>query len=199
LDILSKTIDKFGGVSELIWLGIGLFFGLHVMPSLPDVRDKLISRMGENRYKGVYSLLSLVGLILIGLGFSRMDYQEIWPSPTWGSHLALTVMPIVFILLVAAELKGQIRKTIKHPMIISILLWAVVHLINNGDRASLYLFGSFALFSLFSIISSNRRGKLPSYTTAKSKHDVIAVGIGIVLFAGVLWGHEFLFGVAPTF
>jgi len=155
--------------------------------------------MGENRYKRAYSLVVLIGLVLIAVGYTRMDYQELWPSPVWASHLALTVMPIVFVLLVAAELKGHIRKKIKHPMMIGVLLWAAVHLVANGDRASLYLFGTFALFSLFSIISSSRRGKLPNYTTAKSMHDVIAVGIGIVLFAGVLWGHEFLFGVAPTF
>ncbi len=183
----------------MIWLGIGLFFGSHVIPSLPSVRDRLIDRMGNNRYMGAYSLVALSGLILIAIGYSRMDYQELWPSPVWASHLALTVMPIVFVLQVAAELKGHIRKKIKHPMIIGILLWAVVHLVNNGDRASLYLFGSFALFSVFSIISSNRRGKLPSYATAKTKHDIIAVVIGVVLFVGVLWGHEFLFGVAPTF
>lgn len=183
----------------MIWLGIGLFFGLHVMPSLPNLRDRLIGRMGETPYKAAYSLVALIGLILIAMGYSRMDYQELWPSPDWASHLALAVMPIVFILQVAAELKGHIRKTIKHPMIIGILLWAIVHLIANGDRASLYLFGSFAVFSVFSIISSSRRGKFPKYTTPKIMHDVIAVGIGIVLFAGVLWAHEFLFGIAPTF
>ena len=183
----------------MIWLGIGLFFGAHVIPSLPNLRDRLIDRMGNNRYKGAYSLVALSGLVLIAIGYARMDYQELWPAPVWASHLALAVMPIVFVLQVAAELRGHIRKKIKHPMIIGILLWAVVHLVNNGDRASLYLFGSFALFSVFSIISSSRRGKLPNYTTAKSKHDVIAVVIGVVLFAGVLWGHEFLFGVAPSF
>ena len=183
----------------MIWLGIGIFFGLHVMPSLPTVRGRLIGRMGEMPYKGAYALVALIGLVLIVMGYARMDYQELWPSPAWASHLALAVMPIVFILQVAAELKGHIRKTIKHPMIIGVLLWAVVHLIANGDRAALYLFGSFALYSVFSIISSTRRGKLPSYATPKVMHDVIAVGVGLVLFAGVLWAHGFLFGVAPTF
>ncbi|MBT4888037.1 MAG: NnrU family protein [Rhodospirillales bacterium] len=183
----------------MIWFGIGLFFGLHFIPSLPNVRKRLIGRMGENAYKGAYSLIAFIGLILIGVGYTRMEYQELWTSPIWASHLTLTVMPIVFILQVAAELKGHIRKTLKHPMMLGVLLWALVHLVSNGDRASLYLFGSFALFSLFSIISSIRRGKLPDYNSAKSMHDFIAVGIGVVLFAAVLWGHEFLFGVAATY
>lgn len=183
----------------MIWLGMCLFFGLHVMPSLPNVRDRLIGRMGEKPYKGAYAAGSLIGLILIVMGYSGMDYQELWQSPPWAGHLALAVMPVVFVLWVAAELKGHIRKKIKHPMIIGVLLWAAVHLVNNGDRASLYLFGCFALYSVFSIISSSRRGKLPDYPTANGRHDVMAIVIGAGLFALVLWGHGFLFGVAPTF
>ena len=143
--------------------------------------------------------MALAGLAFIAIGYGRVEYQELWHSPAWASRLALAVMPIVFILQVAAELKGHIRKKIKHPMIIGVLLWAAVHLVNNGDRASLYLFGSFAVFSVFSILSSNRRGKPPDYATANGRHDVIAVGLGTVLSAGVLWAHPFLFGVAPTF
>lgn len=182
----------------MFWLGIGLFFGLHVIPSRPILRDRLIGYMGINRYKGIFALLSLIGLILIAAGYSRMDYHELWTSPDWASHLALLVMPIVFVLWVAAELKGHIRKKLKHPMMIGVLLWALVHLFNNGDRASLYLFGSFALYSVFAMISANRRELLPEYTSASRMHDIKAVGVGIVLFAGVLWAHEFLFGIAPA-
>jgi uncharacterized membrane protein len=85
-------------------------------------------------------------------------------------------------------------------MIIGVLIWAVVHLVNNGDRASLYLFGSFALFSLFSLISSTRRGKLPTYDSPRISHDFRAVVSGAVFFVVVLlWAHEYLFGVAPPF
>lgn len=183
----------------MIWLGIALFFGVHLMPSFSGVRDRLIARLGENPYKGVYSLAALGGLILIIWGYSRMDYQELWTAPNWAGHLALVVMPIAFVLQVAANQKGHIRQKIKHPMMIGVLMWALVHLAANGDRASLYLFGSFALYSVFSIISSNRRGKVPNYTTAQPKHDVIAVVAGLVLFGVVLWGHGFLFGVDPKF
>ncbi|MCP4709889.1 MAG: NnrU family protein [Planctomycetes bacterium] len=184
----------------MIWLGIGLFFGLHLIPSLPTVRAGLIGRLGENGYKGTYSLVALTGLVVMAVGYGRVDYHETWELPDWAGHLTLGVMPIVFILWVAAEVKGHIRLKLKHPMMIGVLLWALVHLVANPDRASLYLFGSFAVFSVFSIISSNRRGKLPSYTSANTMHDVIAVILGLGLFAGVLlWVHEFLFGVAPMY
>jgi len=183
----------------MIWLGIVIFFGLHIMPSVPGARDSLIGSLGEKRYKGIYSLIAAIGLVLIGVGYSQMDYQELWATPVWASHLAFAVMPIVFILFVVAELKGHLRLKIKHPMIIGVLLWGLVHLVNNGDRASLYLFGSFALYSVFSIISSNRRGKLPNYTDANGKHDIVAIVVGLIAFGGVLWAHELLFGVAPVF
>jgi uncharacterized membrane protein len=156
--------------------------------------------MGVRIYKAVFALASLTGILLIGSGYSAMDYYELWPPPVWAGHLALVVMPMVIILWVAAELKGHIRQKLKHPMVIGVLLWAMIHLINNGDRASLYLFGAFAVYSVFSIISTTRRGKIPKYTQAKVSHDIIAVVVGMAL-SGVMihGGHEFLFGVAPLF
>ncbi|MBL4720904.1 MAG: hypothetical protein JKY20_07220 [Alphaproteobacteria bacterium] len=106
--------------------------------------------------------------------------------------MAFTVMPIVLILMVASHLKGYIKKKAKHPMMVGVLLWSVVHLIANGDRAALYLFGAFALFSVYSIVSSTRRGLAPTYESPNRTHDFIAIGAGGVLFAGILWGHGFL-------
>lgn len=183
----------------MIWLGMLVFFGVHLVPSFASVRERLITRLGAKGYKGLYSLTALAGLVLIILGYADLDYDELWLVPSWASQVAFVVMPVVMILQVAAEVKGHIRKTIKHPMIIGVLMWALVHLLNNGDRASLYLFGSFALFAVFSIISSTRRGKLPDYNQPNAKHDLFAVVLGLIVFVLILWAHEFLFGVAPVF
>ena len=75
---------------------------------------------------------------------------------------------------------------------------AVRRRLPNNSPAALYLSGGLGSTAIAAAARTLKR-KLPSYTTAKSMHDVIAVGIGILLFAGVLWGHGFLFGVAPTF
>lgn len=183
----------------MIWLGIVVFFSLHLIPVFPTLRSRLVQRLGENKYKGIYSLIALTGLILIALGYGRMEYQEVWEIPDGARELAFFVMPIVFILEVAAEMKGHIRKKLKHPMMLGILIWAVVHLINNGDLASVLLFGSFGLYSIVSIISTTRRGKLPDYENPSGKHDALTVVIASGLFAVVYWGHEFLFGVSPAF
>ena len=77
----------------MIWLGIILFFGLHIMPSVLNVRANLIARMGEKPYKGVYALLSLAGIVLMAMGYGNVDYVELWPTPTGANHLAMAVMP----------------------------------------------------------------------------------------------------------
>ncbi len=182
----------------MIWLGIGLFFGAHLIPSVPGFREQLMGKLGANGYKGIFSVVSLAGIILLSMGYSRMDYQELWPTPEWAGSLALVVMPFVILLWISAELKGNIRKSIKHPMMIGMLLWSTIHLINNGDVASMYLFGSFAVYSAYSVISSIRKGSAPSYEIAKPAHDVLAVGVSVVLSAGIIfWAHEFVFGVVP--
>ncbi len=183
----------------MIWLGMILFFGLHLVPARPALRDQLVGRLGENGYKGAFALLSLAGLTLIIIGYASMEYQEFWLSEVWAKHLTLTIMPIAFILQVAANQKGHIRRKLKHPMLIGVLLWALVHLLNNGDLASILLFGPFALYSVFAILSANRRGKVPTYETANATHDLIAVIVGLVLFGIVWWAHGFLFGVQPVF
>jgi uncharacterized membrane protein len=183
----------------MIWLGIILFFGLHIMPSVGTMRGNLIARVGEKPYKGIYALISLAGLVLMIMGYGNMDYVELWPTPKGASHLALAVMPFVWILWVAAEMKGHIRKKTRHPMLVGVVLWTLVHLINNGDQASVILFGSFLLYALFAIVSANRRGKIPTYEVTGASNDIKAVVVGLVAFAAVLWGHEFLFGVAPVF
>jgi hypothetical protein len=111
---------------------------------------------------------------------------SLWASPIWANHLVLSVMPVVFILQVSAELMGHLRLKLKHPMIIVVLMWAIVHLIANGDMASLYLFGSFALYAQFAIVSANRRGKAPDCSTSKAGCDGLADVIGAVLFSVVM-------------
>lgn len=177
--------------------GLILFFGMHLVPSVPGVREGLVARMGENPYKGLFALVSIGGLVLFGFGFADRDYHELWTTPAWGPHLAMTVMPVVFVLWLAGEGKGRIRKKLKHPMVYGTFLWSLVHLVNNGDLGSVYLFGGFALYSLFAVYSANRRGKVPNYTEPRGRSDVISVVGGLALYGLVLWGHEFVLGVSP--
>ncbi len=111
----------------------------------------MINRLGENKYKGLFSLIALVGLLMIIYGYSRTDFYPIWDPLPYSKEIALALMPISMILLAAANIQTNIKKFIKHPMLIGILIWSFVHLIANGDLRSIILFGSFGLYALIDI------------------------------------------------
>jgi len=176
-------------------LGIAIFFGVHLVPSLPGARDRLVGKIGEKPFKGVFSLLSLTGLVLIVFGFSGADFIPLWQPFDWGGQTALMVMPVALIFLAAADMPGTIRRTVRHPMSIGIVLWSGAHLLANGDLASSLIFACFGTFAVFSALSMHRRGQSKGDGRAQVKFDVFAVVGGLVVYALILYAHEFLIGV----
>ena len=133
----------------MIWLVAGLvvFLGVHSVRMLaPGFRDRMIARLGEGAWKGLYSLISLAGLVLLiwGYGQARPDAAIIYEPPVWTRHIAMLLMLFSFILLVASQIPaGYIKKAVKHPMVLAVKIWAFAHLLANGDLASLILFLAF--------------------------------------------------------
>ena len=110
-------------------------------------------------------MLSLVGLTLIVLGFYKLHLHPgknpiLWDPPTWTRHMALALMLPAMIALVATYVPSHIHVMLKHPMLVAIKIWALAHLLANGDLASLLLFGSFLAFAVYDRISVKRRGDL---------------------------------------
>ncbi len=181
-------------------LGLLLFFVPHITPLLvPGVKTSLISRLGEKRWKGVYSLLSLLGVVLIVLGWRQ--YREVAPivydPPAWGRHATMLLVWISLILFSVPRSKpGKIMVTVKHPMIVGTIYWTVGHLLANGDLASLLLFGSFLLFAVISRMKEKFAGD-PNPEFVSYRSDVIAVGAGTAIYMVILlFGHVWLSGVA---
>ncbi|MBI3527093.1 MAG: NnrU family protein [Betaproteobacteria bacterium] len=180
------------------WLiaGLALFLGVHVFTSLRSARERLIAKLGEGPYKGLYSLLSLAGFGLIVAGMSKAPPIELWDPPAWGRYAAIWFMPFALILLVAAFIPGNLKRFTAHPMLWSIALWALVHLLANGDLAGLLLFGGFGLYALYAMWSQNRRGVLPAQNRRTIAGDIGAVVAGLIAYALLLKFHANLFGVA---
>jgi len=181
---------------QILLLGIVVFFGIHLLPSSISLRGKAAGKLGERKYKGLYSLTALIGLVLIVYGMSEAEYVPIWEPPVWSRSVVAIVMLFSFYLLVAAEMKSNIKRFIRHPMLWGVLLWSCVHLFANGDLASIILFGSFAVFSLFGMFSANRRGALvqkEKYPVNKDVMSAIAGLVAYVVFA--LFIHPYLIGV----
>jgi uncharacterized membrane protein len=183
-------------------LGLLLFFAIHLVPTSPSLRDGLVERFGASAYKIGFSVLSLVGFVLIVLGYHKLQLMPgknpvLWDPPTWTRHIAFLLMVPAMILLVATFVPSRIRTAAKHPMLAAIKFWALAHLLVNGDLGSLVLFGSFLAFAVYDRISVKHRAAVgPAFVSPGPFNDVVVVVVGLVLFALMLvWGHGALIGV----
>ena len=175
--------------------GIVLFFGVHLIPAFAPLKAALVARLGKRGYRGGFALIAFLGLGLIIWGRATTGHYAIYKPPAWGHDAALVLMLPAFILLAAANMKGRIRKATRHPMLLGALLWALAHLLANGDLISIWLFGAFALFSLLDMVLSSRRGPAPDFAI-KPRQDVVAVLAGMAVYlVFVFFAHKFLFGV----
>ena len=185
----------------LLILGIIVFLGVHLLPTFPDMRDRLIGRLGENGYRAMFSTLSMLGFVLIVWGFARAPVIQIWSPPNWARYVAMVLMVPVFILLVAAYVPGEIKAKVEHPFLVAIKTWALAHLIANGDLAAIILFGSFLAYAVFDRITLKRRPETGLVTVAETgpaRNDLIAVVGGLILYVVFLvWLHPLLIGTSP--
>jgi uncharacterized membrane protein len=186
----------------LLIAGIVVFLGVHSVAIVaPGWRERVIGRIGEPAWKGIYSLLSVVGFVLIVVGFdaARLHPVGIWAPPVWTRHLALLLMLPVFPLLLATYLPGRIQSTVRHPMLTAVKTWALAHLLANGNLADIILFGAFLAWAVADRISLKHRSA-PAVPGAPAGrlNDLIAVvaGLGIYI-AFVVAVHAWLFGVSP--
>jgi uncharacterized membrane protein len=187
----------------LLIIGLGLFFIAHLVPTLALARMVLVDQFGERTYRGGFSLVAIVGLVLIVLGYGQMQglgrgNPELWTSPAWIKHVVLLLMIPAMILLVAAYVPSRIRSLVGHPMLTAVMIWAFAHLLANGDLASLLLFGSFLAFAVYDRISVMSRPSPGPLGTAKggALQDILVIAAGLALYAlMLLWGHAKLTGV----
>ena len=182
-------------------LGLLLFLGAHLLPEVPATRDRLCARLGERPYRGLFSVVAIVGLVLViwGYGLWRAAGPAVlYVPPLWMRHLTLLLMVPVFVLLVAAYAPGRIKRAVRHPMILAVKIWAFAHLLANGDAASLVLFASLLAWGVLDRISLKRReraGLVAVETGGPVSNDAIAVVAGLVLYALFVWKlHEWLIG-----
>src|SRR3954471_9742131 len=182
----------------LLILGLVIFLGVHAFSMARAPRAALMARLGEGPYKGLYALASLIGIVLIAVGFGRYrasGYIEVWDPPVWTRHLALLLMWPAWVMVVAAYLPGRIKRTLKHPMLVGVKLWALAHLLSNGDLGSIILFGSILAWAVFDRIMLKRRSDdgAPSIPSGGRKYDFFAVALGtLVYFILGFWFHPWV-------
>lgn len=182
--------------------GLVLFLGVHsVAIFASDWRDRMLARMGEGPWKGLYSLISIVGFVLLiyGYGVARRDPVVLY-SPPYGMHYVTAVLMLpVFPALIAAYFPGGIKAALKHPMLVAVKLWAFSHLLSNGTLADVLLFGLFLAWAVADRVSMKWRPvRVIRTAPPRAVNDVIAVVAGLALYvAFLLWLHAKWFGVYP--
>jgi uncharacterized membrane protein len=188
----------------ILILGLVIFLGLHSTRIVSESgREKAIARLGEGPWKGIYSLVSVIGFVLIVWGFARArhDAPELWTPPAGARHITMLLMLVALILLASFLFKrSHIAVMTHHPMLWSVLLWSAGHLIVNGSAADLVLFGGFLVWSAADLASSYARDRRNGvvYPAPQLAASAGAVVVGLVAYGLLIGGlHLWLFGVSP--
>lgn len=172
----------------LLAIGLGLFFVAHLSGLAPATKAQLRDRLGTLGFRGVYSLVSLVGLVLIVLGYQAADPIPVYTPPAWAPKLAHAVMPFAIILVAGANMPSNLRRFIRHPMSLGVFLWAATHLTANGSVPDLLLFGSFAVYALIDALVV--RTPKPAPPKQPARKDLILVIAGLVAYGAIFYVHN---------
>jgi uncharacterized membrane protein len=185
-------------------LGLILFLGVHSVRIFADgFRTSTIAKIGLNPWKGIYTVLSLVGFALIvhGYGQTRIEGGFLWNPPRWTNHVTALLTLFSFIFVAAAYVPGtRIKARLGHPMVMGVKVWAFAHLLSNGRVGDMVLFGAFLAWAVADYISARRRDRAAGtvYVTLGVSRDIIAIAGGLVAYvAFAFWLHFWLIGVKP--
>lgn len=188
----------------LMILGLVIFLGVHSTRIVADGwRTAMIARMGSLPWKALYALLSIVGFVLIvwGFGLARQQPVQLWMPPRGMRHLAALLTLIAFVLLAATYVpRNAIKARLHHPMVLSVKVWALAHLLANGNIAHVVLFGSFLVWAALSFRAARARDRAAGtvYPAGTASGTAITVVVGIAVWAWFAFSaHGLLIGIRP--
>ena len=189
------------GLGVLI-LGLIVFLGAHTFVTFRDARTAAMARLGHG-YRALFALVALAGLALIIYGYGQYrahDWVQIWSPPAFMRHITIGLILFASIFITAAFIPSHIKAKLKHPMLAGVKIWALAHLLSNGDLGSILLFGSFLAWGVYARIAAKRRGDLGAVAqSAGWTNDIIVVALGIVIYLALGFAfHPMVIGV-PVF
>ncbi len=180
----------------LLITGLTVFFLVHLVPSITRLREHLTKKLGLKSYKLYFSLTAFAGLIMIVLGMVYAPFEPLWEPAFPYRRFIYYLNLIAFILLVSAQMPSNIKRFVRHPMLSGVIIWSVAHLLVNGDKASMILFGSFLTYGIYANISANLREEHRVNQKYTINHDIAVITAALIVYGIVLFSHEYLFGVA---
>jgi uncharacterized membrane protein len=180
-------------------IGVLLWSVVHFMPAiLTDLKKHMVSRFGENPYKGIFALIMAVAIYLIISGWKSAVPEVVYTVPDWGVYAAFLLVLLGFILFFAPYPPNNIKRMMRHPQLIGTACWGVGHLFAIGDARSIVLFGGLAAWALIEMLLLNRRdGEWVKPASVPGKNDLTMVLFSVLVFMVVLYTHHLIFGGSP--
>ncbi len=183
----------------LLIAGVLLWAAVHLIPTLArPTRQMMIDRLGENGYKGVFSLLTVGAILLIVFGWRSVEQPAyLYHLPLWTRHLGMLLVLAAFLLFGSSQQPTRINRVVRHPQLTGVVLWAAAHLMMNGDSRSLVLFGGLGLWAIAEMVLINRReGAWLKPEVEGWGREVRVAAISLAIFAAAFFAHPWLAGVS---
>lgn len=204
---------------DLLAVGLGMFFVVHLISGIYELHRPVTAIMGQAGYRMAHALFALGGLVLIGMGYSEAPFVPLYEPPSWGASATLLVMPLAIILLASSHMYKDIKRITRHPMLWGITLFSALHLLANGDQASVMIFGPFFVYGLLGMWLTDRKKRLADSeawaaesgntsvlpflairqgraSPATGNKGLKVVLIGLVVYVGLAYAHQWFIGVA---
>jgi uncharacterized membrane protein len=186
-------------------LGLLLWSVVHFVPGIAaNFKKSLISRFGENPYKGVFALLMVVALYLIISGWQSMTpvapevLELIFTPPDWGVYVAGLLVLIGFILFLAPYPRNNFRRIMRHPQLVGVVSFGVGHLFAVGTARAIVLFAGLTIWAIIEIVLINRRdGEWIKPARVPFNKDASMVLFSVLVYMAFLYTHHMMFGGSP--
>jgi uncharacterized membrane protein len=185
-------------------IGLVVFLGAHAFVTMREHRAVLVAKIGDGPYRGLFSLVSIVGLVILAYGFASYRAAGIivvWNPPAWTHHIVEALMWPASIMVTAAYIPGNIKRVLKHPMLAGVKTWAFAHLCANGDLGGIILFGSVLAWAIYDRITLKHRSDpgAPPIAVGGGRNDIIAIVVGTIVYLALGFAfHPIVIGV-PAF
>jgi uncharacterized membrane protein len=176
----------------MIWLVLGVLLWAysHLMKRVtPGFRAGL----GDGAGKGVAAVLALIAVGLMIYGYKHAAVSVLWEPPGFLRHVNNLLMLVAVVLVGLGASRGVLRTKIRHPMLTSVKVWALAHLLVNGDLASVVLFGGLLAWAVVDVILINRMEPVWTRPVAGPvRNDIVYLVASVVVFGVIVYIHTWL-------
>ena len=182
----------------LLVLGLILWIVAHLFPAVAAYkRKKVMLKMGVGPYKASFAVVIIISIALMVFGWRSIEPVQLYSLPQWVNYLTLLLVLFTFILFVAAQVKTNIKRVLRHPQLTGLMLWSIGHLLANGDSRSLVLFLGLLIWAKIQINSTNKRdGKRELPDRVSLKNDILTVIGGVAVFCVFIFAHPYITGIS---